>query len=174
LSDLDISNGLGWETNFLLCFFTQFLRYNVLQSSDLNCTTMIVLSDFTTALIWTVWSKINYQDWNLCEKVQQQTCICLGCTECMMLWTELKPMRITFATLPILGRALRNDQNTSVRGISHGNCPYLKQRMCEKLGLFPCIGKINPPDTLRYLHIRYLSHGCVFDSKKNKNRPFVT
>jgi hypothetical protein len=59
--------GVDTEIHFLLCFFIQFWWCNVLQPSDLNCTAIIVLSDFTTVLILTVRSTINSQDWKLCE-----------------------------------------------------------------------------------------------------------
>jgi hypothetical protein len=44
-------------------------------------------------------------------------------------------LRITFIILLFLGGALQNDQNTSVCGLSHGSCPWLKKRMCKKWGL---------------------------------------
>jgi hypothetical protein len=52
----------------------------------------------------------------------------------------IKGTRI-IATLPILGRVPRNDQNTPVCGISHGICPYFKQRMCENWGFSHAWGK---------------------------------
>jgi hypothetical protein len=40
-------------------------------------------------------------------------------------------MKITFAIILVLGRAIRNYINTSVRELCHGHCPRLEAQMCK-------------------------------------------
>jgi hypothetical protein len=71
-----------------------------------------------------------------------------------------------FCHLRILGRTLRNDQNTLVRGLCHAHRPCPKLRMLKNDDFSFASENKTSKDTLRYLYIRYLGHGCIFDSKK--------
>jgi hypothetical protein len=64
-----------WETDILLYFLPQFSRSFASWPSDLYCTVEIILSDFMTASICTVWFMINGPNFKQCEKLLHQILI---------------------------------------------------------------------------------------------------